>query len=121
MAQDKLDINPKGLIASHFTRDNAASPFTFPLIVIGVFSYFTSIYWLFIVSAVFVVLLIGWGYIFDDRKNRSEKYNLEYEKIARMGSKDEENITEGEVVQPVLQTRRQQINAKANIAKKAES
>lgn len=118
MAQDKLGINHKGFNLTHISIDNAASPFYWVLGIVGLFSYFTAVYWLFIACIVFVMLLLGYAFIFDDRKMRGEKYNLELHKIAKLGEKDDPEIIEGEeVVQPVIQTRRVQISAKASIKK----
>lgn len=114
MAQDKLGISNKGVNISHVSIDNAASPFFWVLGIVGLFSYFTGIYLLFIICIAVVMVMLCYAFLFDSNKMRGEKFNLEWEKL-HLGSKSDPNIIEGEVVQP--EVHQKQISARARIAK----
>lgn len=119
--QDNIIMKIGNTVAQWYTNSNAATPLIFFLIVAGIFALIAHAVWLLALCILGVGAPLVYAFLFADHKLRDSKHSLAWRKLDMLGHKGEENVIEGEVVQPVLQTRQQQISAKANITKKAES
>lgn len=105
--QENIIMKLGNSVAQWNTNTNAATPLLFFLIVAGVLCLAGSITWLLVAVIIVVGFALIYAFVFQDDKLRDSKHSLALRKLDKMGHKGEENIVEGEVVQPILQPPRQ--------------
>ncbi len=103
--QDNVLMKIGNMIAQWNTNSNAATPLIFFFLIVGIFSLIAQSLELLVGSAVVIGLPLIYAFLFADHKLRDSRHSIAWRKLDLQGHKGDENVIEGEVVQPVLQAR----------------